>query len=70
MVLELDLYLMGELRSPDISFRGFLHESWRGLLLAKTGAERSSFKRKTGSDLLYIELEETVDVLEVQLKGR
>ena len=65
MVLELDLYSTGEV--TDISLRGFLHDSWRELLLVKTGVERSSFKRNTGSDLLKIELEDMVEVLDVQL---
>ena len=65
MVLELDLYSTGEV--TDISLRGFLQDSWRELLLVKTGVERSSFKRNTGSDLLKIELEEMGEVLDVQL---
>ena len=35
-----------------------------------TGADRSSLSRNTGSDLLKFELEEMVEVLDAQLKGR
>ena len=67
MVLELERYFMGDLNSPDISFRGFLQDNCRGFLLVKTGADKSSLRRKTGSDLLKLELEEMVEVVEVQL---